>query len=227
MESPDAALVKGWLAGRSIARGLPAPVDDSGGWRVDTGLPDELRRHVFVEPTAGLQKLARSLHQPKVLLKLCGSEETMRPLLPPRWRIRPGGFFMTSAGGFEGPAPLPPGYEMTVSVAGGVVAATVRTGGGAIAAQGFAAETEDTFVYDRIVTDVAHRRRGLARAVMKALGTARRSTAARPALVATDEGRALYSTMGWIVRSPWTTAAIPETQVPVPPPTDPRAGAGA
>ena len=33
---PDPTLVRGWLAARSLARGLPAPVADHGGWRVDT-----------------------------------------------------------------------------------------------------------------------------------------------------------------------------------------------
>jgi GNAT superfamily N-acetyltransferase len=99
---------------------------------------------------------------------------------------------------------------MVVSTTGSVIEATVFAPDGTPAAGGFAAETEDTFVYDRIVTDASHRRRGLARAVMLALGARRRSTDARQVLVATDDGRALYSTMGWIIRSSWTSAVIPE-----------------
>jgi GNAT superfamily N-acetyltransferase len=208
-EPTDAALVKGWLTARSIARGLPAPVDDSGGWRVDTGSPEELRRYVFAQPVDGLRALAQSLHQPRVLLKLFGSEQTMRPLLPPRWRFQTPAFFMTSDSLFDGLSPVPGGYELTVSVAGNVIAATVRTEDGAIVARGFAAETEDVFVYDRIGTDAAHRRRGLARAIMTALAGQRRSNAGQQVLVASEVGWALYSSMGWAVRSPWTTAAIP------------------
>jgi GNAT superfamily N-acetyltransferase len=145
-----------------------------------------------------------------VFLKLFGGEEAMRPMLPPRWRIEPASFFMTLAGEFDGPSPLPRGYEMAIAITGSVIAAEVRAQDGAIAASGFAAETDDTFVYDRIVTDTLHRRRGLARAVMKTLGAARRSKSTRQVLVATDEGRGLYSSMGWVVRSPWTTAVIPD-----------------
>jgi hypothetical protein len=206
----DAILVKGWLTARSIARGLPAPIDEGGGWRVETGLPGELRRYVFADATRGLQRVAQSVRRPRVLLKLFGGEEAMRPLLPPRWRIGPPGYFMTWTDDIDGPSRLPPGYEMAVSSSGRVTAAQVRTPDGAAVAHGFAAETEDTFVYDRIVTDVAHRRRGLARAVVKALSGARRSPRARQVLVATDEGRRLYLAMGWAVRSPWTTAFIPE-----------------
>jgi GNAT superfamily N-acetyltransferase len=208
--SADGALIKGWLTARSIARGLPFPVEDSGGWRVDTNLPNELRRYVFVDSADGLRRIARSIRQPRVFLKPLGSEETMRSLLPRRWHIGAAGFFMTLAGSFDGPSPLPQGYEMEISMAGHVIEARVRARDGAVVAEGFAAETSDVFVYDRIVTDVSHRRRGLARAVMKALGAARGSVDARQVLVATEEGRFLYSTMGWTVHSPWTTAVIPE-----------------
>jgi GNAT superfamily N-acetyltransferase len=63
-------------------------------------------------------------------------------------------------------------------------------------------------VYDRIVTAPEHRRRGLGRALMHALGAARRSASSTQVLVATAEGMALYGTLGWELRSLFTTAAV-------------------
>ena len=71
-------------------------------------------------------------------------------------------------------------------------------------------EAAGVFVYDRIETAPAHRRRGLGRAVMAALADARRSRAASQVLVATDDGRALYARLGWSVYSTFATAVIPE-----------------
>jgi GNAT superfamily N-acetyltransferase len=204
----DPLLVKGWLTARSIARGLPAPVDDSGGWRVDTHLPTETRRYVFANVTGGLQKIAESISSPLIFLKLCGSEAAMRAALPPRWTILTSSYFMTLDGEAYGPRTLPPGYEMEIYQINAVIAARVLTKDGALAASGYAAEAEGVFVYDRIVTEPPHRRRGLGSAVMQALGARRRSNDARQALVATEEGRGLYRTLGWAVRSPYTTAVI-------------------
>lgn len=208
--SLTAAIVKGWLTARSIARGLPVPIDDSGGWRVETNAPDELRRYVFAEAKGGLGEIGRSVSEPRVLLKLFGSEEAMRSALPPRWQVRSAGHFMTLSGDMGAPPVLPIGYEATVMASGDVVEANVRSSDGVTVASGFAAETRHCFVYDRIFTDAAHRRRGLARAVMKMLGAARKSPSTRQVLVATDQGRSLYLSMGWAVLSPWTTAFIPE-----------------
>ncbi|WP_427790146.1 hypothetical protein [Brevundimonas diminuta] len=203
-----AAVVKDWLAGRCIARGLPKPINDSGGWRVETGAPDEVRRYVFADTVSGLENIGQSIDEPKILLKLLGSERAMRSVLPPRWQVRSEGHFMVLSGDM-GPVPeLPPEYEANVVTKGDVVEANVRTMDGVIAARGFAAQAGNCFVYDRIFTDEAHRRRGLARVVMTMLGAARETPNSRQALVATNQGRDLYVTMGWTVLSPWTTAFV-------------------
>jgi len=169
-----------------------------------------MRRYVFAEATDGLGQIGRSVSEPRVLLKLFGSEGEMRSVLPPRWRVKSEGHFMALSGEMGAPPELPSGYEATVVASGDILEARVRTSEGVIVASGFAAETNDCFVYDRIVTDEAHRRRGLARAIMKMLGAARKSPGTRHVLVATEEGRALYVTMGWTALSPWTTAFIPD-----------------
>ncbi|WP_420833425.1 GNAT family N-acetyltransferase [Sphingomonas pollutisoli] len=79
---------------------------------------------------------------------------------------------------------------------------------GTIAASGYAAETQGVFIYDRIITEPAHRRRGLGQALMIALRATRKQPDSPELLVATEEGRALYSTLGWETISPYSTASI-------------------
>ncbi|WP_404969369.1 GNAT family N-acetyltransferase [Sphingomonas sp. PP-CC-1A-547] len=88
--------------------------------------------------------------------------------------------------------------------------ARIFSNGGALAASGYAAETNSVFVYDRIITEPAHRRRGLGRALMQTLHDARQSANSRELLVATEDGRALYSALGWETISPYSTASIAE-----------------
>lgn len=205
----DPLLVKGWLTARSLARGLPPPVEDHGGWRVDTDLPTEARRFVFADAGEPLRALAESIVAPLVFLKLCGSEATMRALVPAQWRIQGGSYLMTCERQIVGPARPEARYRVDVSRSGAVTAVRIVTGDDELAASGFAAEVEGLFVYDRIVTEPAHRRRGLGILVMTTLGAARRHAASKQVLVATEDGKALYSALGWTVRSPYTSAFIP------------------
>ena len=101
---PDPDLVRGWLAARSLARGLPAPVADHGGWRVDTGIEAERQRYVFASATPGLAHLAATIDAPAIFLKLCADAATFRALLPPRWTITDANRMMVTDG-----APPPPG----------------------------------------------------------------------------------------------------------------------
>jgi GNAT superfamily N-acetyltransferase len=77
---------------------------------------------------------------------------------------------------------------------------------GTLAASGYAAETSEAFVFDRIVTAPAHRRRGLGAGVMAALRAMRSRHDVPELLVATEEGRCLYQRLGWRVLSPYATA---------------------
>jgi GNAT superfamily N-acetyltransferase len=203
----DPALIEPWLRARSVARGLPQPVRDRGGLRLDTNLPAELRRYVFARPGPGLIELGRSIMAPLVFLKLCGPPEQLASLLPAYWCLSPVGYVMTCD---APPATieLSPDYRMGTHADGPATEIRILDDRGALAASGFAAEWDGLFVYDRIVTDAGHRRKGLGRAVMAALGAARRSPQSRQLLVATEEGRALYAMMGWEVGQLFSSASI-------------------
>ncbi|MBO9662920.1 GNAT family N-acetyltransferase [Dokdonella sp.] len=210
MSVADPLLVYSWVGARSIGRGLPLPVPDRGGLRVDTDRPEERRRYVFARRTEGLCELAESIREPRVALKLAGTREELASLLPARWRIAEPGFMMIRERPHATAAACPDGYRLERSTAGATTEVRILTAHGELAAGGYAIEYAGVFAYDRIVTEAAHRRRGLGRAVMAALDSARRSEASRPVLVATPEGRALYADLGWTLHSPWTTALIPD-----------------
>lgn len=204
------ALLFGWLAARSLARGLPAPVADHGGFRVDTGGEVEICRWAFTRPRAGLTALGETIEAPGHFLKLCGSGEDLLAALPPRWRLQgEPGYCMGGPVTAPPPAALPAGYALRLDRDAHSSRATILAPDGQLAASGFAAETAGVFVYDRIITEPDHRRRGLGRAVMAALRETRAGSASTELLIATDEGRALYASLGWTVISPFVTAEIP------------------
>lgn len=205
----DPALLAGWSCARSIARGLPQPEPLAGGGiRLDTGSDTERQRYVFPGPLPGIRALAQSITEPGVFIKICGTRSELLALLPHGWRLQPQGWLMAHDGtALRAPA-LPAGYHLDIVSDGVNTSARITAPDGALAAGGYAAEHAGVFILDRIATEAAHRRRGLGTALVAALGAHRRDEGARPVLVATDDGRTLYASMGWRVLSPFTTAVI-------------------
>lgn len=105
--------------------------------------------------------------------------------------------------------PLADGYGIEVSQIGMTIEARILFEGAALAASGYAAEAHGVLIYDRIVTEPEHRRKGLGRVLMQTLHDARQHSGRPELLVATEDGRALYSTLGWVTISPYSTASIP------------------
>jgi GNAT superfamily N-acetyltransferase len=211
--SVDPLLIEAWLRARSVSRGLPQPVPDLGGLRLDSNLPSETRRYLFARPVAGLYELGADITEPRIPLKLCDTPETLHSCLPPRWEIAPQNFVMIchQAFGQQHATPQPPaGYLLDLRTADGVTEASVLTANGELAANGYAAHYGDTFVYDRIVTREKHRRKGFGRIVMTALASTRPAHARQQVLVATREGRELYLSLGWSDYAPYSSAVIPE-----------------
>lgn len=149
--------------------------------------------------------------RPRVFLKVCAPTDELTDLLPPRWEIQPLTWVMT-AGALLRPRSLPEGYSASVDRSAGAVHVSIMTVDRRIAASGHAAESAGVFVYDRIVTEPGHQRRGLGGAVMTLLRRDRLSDSSREVLVATDAGRALYTTLGWQVHSPYASAVIPDPE---------------
>ncbi len=203
----DPAVLEAWLSARSIARGLPLPIPDHGGFRVDTNSDAEIARWVFPKASSDLEHLAHSISDSRYLLKLCGTADDLQSALPSGWKLHAPGYFMQAA--FKAPIGHPPlGYTIEVKRTGMVSEARVFTEAGELAASGYAVETNDVFVYDRIITEPDHRRRGLGRTLMQTLHDARHNPSVTELLVATEDGLALYSALGWATISPYSTASI-------------------
>ena len=201
-------LVCAWLSGRSVARGLPQPVADRGGYRVDTGGVTEIKRWVFSAVGDGLVAVGREIYAPGYVLKACVTGDELRVMLPDRWQLQASSHLMIATGWPEMP-PLASGYTVETVRNGAVVEVGIAAADGDVAARGYGGETKNAFVYDRIETTPAHRRRGLGRSLMVALHDARLDPTTAELLVATDDGRALYETLGWRTICPYATAMIP------------------
>lgn len=203
----DPHLLHAWLTARSLARGLPLPVPEHGGFRVDTGSDTETVRWVFPRLCHGLKDLAHTIHQPRQFIKACDTPEALRAALPPHWTVHPASHVMRAHGTMPRRT-LADGYHITTEHSGPVVAVRILNETGELAASGFGAQTDHVFVYDRIVTEPAHRRKGLGHVLMQTLHGAQRDRDSLELLVATDDGRALYETLGWRVVAAYASASI-------------------
>lgn len=203
----DFRLIEGWLRARSIARGLPQPVEDSGGLRLDTGSLGETQRFVFAAPGEHIRSLAARISAPRVFIKVCTSNEELAAWLPAHWEVGQQRFLMTTRNVSAAPPNLPRGYALHRYTEGPVISVRVVTDVGDVAAQGFAAAFNDFYDYDRIETGAPHRRQGLARAVMQALSPPEDLEFVH-VLVATAAGKRLYDSLGWITVSPYATAEL-------------------
>jgi len=207
-----------WIRGWAITREVAPPVAHRDGFRIDVGLPRQAARYVFPRPSPTLSELGESLRQPWVFLKACATTEELRALLPAPWQMQPDGFMMTcDSTRFSGSGALAPGYALHLDddvVRTRRAHVRVVAPNGDLAASGHIVLTQGRAIYDRIVTEPAHQRRGLGSALMHALqGLAHAHGRPSGVLVATPDGRRLYESLGWRLHAPWATAVIPDDAV--------------
>ncbi|MFJ2190183.1 GNAT family N-acetyltransferase [Kitasatospora sp. NPDC087861] len=214
-------LVRMWIAGWTVSRGAAEPVDEPWGWTIDVGAVGHVARHVLPEPTeADVRKIAETTTAPGTWLKLFTEDAVARSWLGPQWRLDAPGHLMSAPLAAERPK-VPAGYTVTTWSRGGVVRTLVRTGAGHLAARGQAGLAGTVAVPDQILTAPGHQRRGLGSLVMRTLQHAGREAGADTGvLVATPDGQALYTSLGWATRSPMASLAFeptadhPETEHP-------------
>lgn len=202
--------VRAWVEGWVISRNAPRPVREPWGLRVDVGLPGHVARHIVAAPTPEtLRRITSAITTPGTWLKLCAPAEAVAPLLTSGWAVQDPEFMMTAALARH-PAPvIPAGYHLAVTTRAGVTAARLLTGAGEVAARGQFAVAGTTAVVDQVETAEGHRRRGLGTVVMRTIAVTAASMGARTGvLVATAQGQALYSTLGWSLHTPVTAAVL-------------------
>ncbi len=193
-------LVRAWAEGWAISRGTPPPVEVPEGYRVDVGLPGHVTRYVL---PAHAPELAARLTAPGTWLKICAAQVP----LDGRWQVQPPEYLMSIRLTAK-EAAHPSEYELNVTQSGSVIDVLISKQGEP-AARAKAALSGEFAVIDQVITEPAHRRRGLGTIAMQALAQA---TIARGAttgvLVATEDGRALYSRLGWHLESVVTAARL-------------------
>lgn len=205
----DLSLLERWLTGWSLSRRLPLPTREGGGLTVEVGWPDQLRRHVFVDAGRELRECASRIHAPFIYLKAAVDPGQMRRALPARWEIESPHYIMHCPAAMTRSAP-PAGYVASVEVEQETYAVRFTDSTGQLAASGRVVVNRGTAVFDRIETLEPHRRRGLGSALMCALdAVAEQAGVSERLLIATDAGRALYLSLGWLEVAPYSTAFLP------------------
>lgn len=210
VSSDKAKILEAWTKGWALARGVAPPVFEHEGFRSDPDWPEQKRRYVFEEPNAGFKALAREITDPHIFLKVCAAPEQVEEWLPPRWVIQSPRFLMTCFKPMHRiQRSLPAGYTLHVEKQEAVSVVSVLHDHTTVAI-GRMVVVEEYAIYDRIETIPEHRRLGLASAVvLKLEALAMEQGGSKGLLVATDEGKALYESLGWTSYSPYTTALIP------------------
>ena len=208
----DPAIVRIWVEGWALTRQVAPPIFEKGAYRIEVGLPDQKRRHVFPDCSDWVRHHAEAISEPAIFLKVCAPPEFVQPNLPPRWHIQSLGFMMLLSGRMQGETTtVPDGYAYDHQMYDGVTVVNILDVDGEVAATGRIAFPGELAVYDRIRTHDNHRRKGLARSIMKRLESISHARGIRrAALVATPDGRALYEPLGWQLHSLYTTAVIPK-----------------
>lgn len=192
-----------WVRGLAAARRSPQPVEVAWGLRVDVGRTRERVRHVLLRSDeATVRAAAATADEPNVWIKAFVVPEQGSAWLGPDWQYRGTEFVMTAA--LTNPTPrLPDGYAVSAEETDGIVHVRVRTVEGDVAAAGYATVTDGVAVMDRVATYPEHQRRGLGTLVMDTLAATAVERGAHTAVLgATDEGRALYESLGWTLLAP-------------------------
>ncbi|MEU9113307.1 GNAT family N-acetyltransferase [Streptomyces sp. NPDC048483] len=192
-------LVSTWVSGWAVSRGTPPPLEKPWGFSSEVGDPDH-GRHVLPAATeASVRRAAASVNVPHTWLKVPMEPDEVAGWLPEGWVVdkEETGHLMAVELRPTDPAP-PEGYTASVETRDGVTYVQVRDAAGGPAATGQMAVLGQATVVGRVVTEEAHRRRGLGDFVMRTLADhAAAEGASLGILGATDDGRALYETLGW------------------------------
>lgn len=198
---------RGWAASRGTAEPVPL---DGGAWRIEVGLPGHRRRDLLPAwSPARVQAWAENITGPGHWIKALVAPVELR--LPAAWQKHPTEYLMSTALTAEMPPALAPGYRSELARHGDVIECRVLTPEGQAAAAAQIGLAGRHAVFDQVVTEPAHRRLGLGRHAMARLTAAAREQGAdQGLLVATEDGRALYTALGWRVDALMTAASVAE-----------------
>ncbi|GHA06061.1 hypothetical protein GCM10010329_30720 [Streptomyces spiroverticillatus] len=189
------------MQGWALSRGTPPPTPKPWGHYIHVTDSDaEVGRHVLPETRELLvRSAADSVTTPRTWMKMPAEPDDIAPWMPPGWVVayEETGHLMAVDVRTTHPV-VPDGYTVEVERTDAVVFVRLRDADGGKAAAGQMALLGETVVVDRVVTDSAHRRRGLGQFVMRTLADEAVAAGARQGVLgATAPGHALYETLGW------------------------------
>ena len=202
-------ILEKWLKAWCLSRELPLPVKFKSGYRVDVGYEKQKVRYVFAELNDDFIRLSETINETWVFLKVCASPEEVKNKLSRKWVIQPQGYMMCCISPMNIPTiNLPDGYEIKFDSYNSTTAVKI-TKDGALASIGRLVIVDDLAVYDRISTEEDHKRKGLATFLMKELERiAISKNVHKNFLVATEQGKLLYQSLGWEVCSLYTSVVM-------------------
>lgn len=210
-EKVSAEIVEKWLKGWCLSREVSFPVQYKSGFRVIVG--DEKQKERFVFPTLNddFFELIHSMTEPWVYLKVSTSPDEFIKKIPEKWKLQPQGYMMTCFHPMNFPEiSLAEGYQLEFSEYNTTFVVRIIAENGEQASIGRVSLIDGLAVYDRIVTEKKHQRKGLATFLLKELEKIALSKGfSNNILVATEEGKYLYETLGWEIYCLHTSVVIP------------------
>lgn len=207
-------IIEQWLTGWSLSRELPLPTKYKSGFKVDVGYEHQKARYVFPSLTNDFIELSNVIEETWIHLKVCASIEEISNHISSKWVFQPQGFMMNCFEPMKRKKfSLSKDYIIQYEKYNSTYITKVITKDGEIAATGRVVLVDDLAIYDRIVTANNHQRKGLASFIMKELEKMAISKCVyKNILVATEEGKFLYQSLGWQLYSFYTSIVIAEQQ---------------
>ncbi|WP_431609914.1 GNAT family N-acetyltransferase [Chryseobacterium sp. 'Rf worker isolate 10'] len=207
----SAEIVEKWLKGWCLSRQVPFPVPYKSGFHVMVGDEKQKERFVFPELNDDFFQLAHSIDEPWVYLKVSTSPDEFINKIPERWKLQPQGYMMLCFQPMNfSQISLAEGYHLEFSEYNTTFVVRIAAENGEQASIGRVSLIDDIAVYDRIITEKDHQRKGLATFLLKELETIALSKGiTNNLLVATEEGKLLYETLGWKMYCLHTSVVIP------------------
>lgn len=205
----DTTLLAAWGRGWALSRGTAQPQAlEDGAWRIAVGQPGHIERHLL--PAWLLPRLrawAEREARPGLWLKVLADPVALA--LPAPWTVHATEYLMSAPLDAKPQPTLAPGYRLDWVTDGPNAECHALAADGEVAARARVAWSGTHAVFDQVVTAAAHQRRGLARQLLARLyDLARGQGAGTGVLVATEEGRALYTALGWRVNALVTAASV-------------------
>ncbi|WP_104381613.1 GNAT family N-acetyltransferase [Sphingobacterium sp. HMA12] len=200
-----------WLDAWALSRELAPPTRFKSGYRIDVGYERQKARYIFQELNDDFIELSETIHETWVFLKVCAALSEAKSKISERWVIQPQGYMMSCIYPMDIPdTELPKGYRIEFDHYNSTTVVKIVAHNGALASIGRLIIVDDLAVYDRISTEENHRRKGLATFLMKELERiAIAKGIHKNFLVATEQGKLLYQSLGWQVDCLYTSIVIP------------------